>query len=63
MTGLRSCFSSAIGSISLTPPYLCYTAPKILGGKTMVTIPGPLLLDGRQDQQELVLNDVVEMPL
>ncbi|MEW8688030.1 MAG: hypothetical protein AB2556_19640 [Candidatus Thiodiazotropha sp.] len=29
----------------------------------MVTIPGPLLLDGRQDQQELVLNDVVEMPL
>ncbi|MEW8688321.1 MAG: hypothetical protein AB2556_21120, partial [Candidatus Thiodiazotropha sp.] len=23
----------------------------------------PLLLDGRQDQQELVLNDVVEVPL
>ncbi|MEW8684769.1 MAG: hypothetical protein AB2556_03080, partial [Candidatus Thiodiazotropha sp.] len=29
----------------------------------MVTIPGPLLPDGRQDQQELVLNDVVEVPL
>ena len=28
----------------------------------MVTIPGPLL-DGRPDQQELVLNDVVEVPL
>ena len=28
----------------------------------MVTIPG-LLLDGRPDQQELVLNDVVEVPL
>ena len=27
----------------------------------MVTIPGPLL-DGRPDQQELVLNDVVEVP-
>ena len=29
----------------------------------MVTIPGPLLLDDRPDQQELVLNDVVEVPL
>ncbi|MEW8689190.1 MAG: hypothetical protein AB2556_25490 [Candidatus Thiodiazotropha sp.] len=29
----------------------------------MVTIPGPLELDGRPDQQELVLNDVVEVPL
>ena len=30
----------------------------------MVTIPWPLLvLDGRPDQQELVLNDVVEVPL
>ncbi|MEW8686689.1 MAG: hypothetical protein AB2556_12820 [Candidatus Thiodiazotropha sp.] len=29
----------------------------------MVTVPGPLLLDGRPDQQELVLNDVVEVPL
>ncbi|MEW8688031.1 MAG: hypothetical protein AB2556_19645 [Candidatus Thiodiazotropha sp.] len=29
----------------------------------MVTIPGPLLLDGRPDQQELVLNDVVEVSL
>ena len=29
----------------------------------MVTIPGPLLLDGRLDQRELVLNDVVEVPL
>ncbi|MEW8688747.1 MAG: hypothetical protein AB2556_23265 [Candidatus Thiodiazotropha sp.] len=29
----------------------------------MVTIPGPLVLDGRPDQQELVLNDVVELPL
>ena len=28
----------------------------------MVTTPGPLL-DGRPDQQELVLNDVVEVPL
>ena len=28
-----------------------------------VTIPGPLLLDGRQDQRELALNDVVEVPL
>ena len=28
----------------------------------MVTIPGPLL-DGRPDQQELVLNNVVEVPL
>ncbi|MEW8687340.1 MAG: hypothetical protein AB2556_16130, partial [Candidatus Thiodiazotropha sp.] len=28
----------------------------------MVTIPGPLL-DGRPNQQELVLNDVVEVPL
>ena len=28
----------------------------------MVTIPGPLL-DGRPDRQELVLNDVVELPL
>ncbi|MEW8652543.1 MAG: AAA family ATPase [Candidatus Thiodiazotropha sp.] len=28
-----------------------------------VTIPGPLLLDGRPDQRELVLNDVVEVPL
>ena len=28
----------------------------------MVTIPGPLL-DGRPDRQELVLNDVVEVPL
>ena len=28
----------------------------------MVTIPGPLL-DGRPDQQELVLNDVIEVPL
>ena len=28
----------------------------------MVTIPGPLL-DGRPDQQELILNDVVEVPL
>ena len=28
-----------------------------------VTIPGPLQLDGRPDQRELVLNDVVEMPL
>ena len=28
----------------------------------MVTIPGPLL-EGRPDQQELVLNDVVEVPL
>ena len=28
----------------------------------MVTIPGPLL-DGRPDQQELVLNDVAEVPL
>ena len=26
----------------------------------MVTIPGPLLLDGRPDQEELVLNDVVQ---
>ncbi|MEW8689193.1 MAG: hypothetical protein AB2556_25505, partial [Candidatus Thiodiazotropha sp.] len=29
----------------------------------MVTIPGPLVLDGRPVQQELVLNDVVEVPL
>ncbi|MEW8687323.1 MAG: hypothetical protein AB2556_16045, partial [Candidatus Thiodiazotropha sp.] len=29
----------------------------------MVTIPGPLLLDDRHDQQKLVLNDVVEVPL
>ncbi|MEW8687330.1 MAG: hypothetical protein AB2556_16080 [Candidatus Thiodiazotropha sp.] len=29
----------------------------------MVTIPGPLELNGRPDQQELVLNDVVEVPL
>ncbi|MEW8688568.1 MAG: hypothetical protein AB2556_22370 [Candidatus Thiodiazotropha sp.] len=29
----------------------------------MVTIPGPLVLDDRPDQQELVLNDVVEVPL
>ena len=29
----------------------------------MVTNPGPLLLDGRLDQQELVLNDVVDVPL
>ena len=28
----------------------------------MVTIPGPLL-DGRPDRQDLVLNDVVEVPL
>ena len=29
----------------------------------MVTIPGPLLLDGRPDQEELVLNDVVQVGL
>ncbi|MEW8688991.1 MAG: hypothetical protein AB2556_24495 [Candidatus Thiodiazotropha sp.] len=29
----------------------------------MVTIPGPLVLDGRPNQQELVLDDVVEVPL
>ncbi|MEW8689435.1 MAG: hypothetical protein AB2556_26725, partial [Candidatus Thiodiazotropha sp.] len=29
----------------------------------MVTIPGPLVLDGRLDQQKLVLNDVVKVPL
>ncbi|MEW8688796.1 MAG: hypothetical protein AB2556_23510, partial [Candidatus Thiodiazotropha sp.] len=29
----------------------------------MATVPGPLLLNGRPDQQELVLNDVVEVPL
>ncbi|MEW8688951.1 MAG: hypothetical protein AB2556_24290, partial [Candidatus Thiodiazotropha sp.] len=27
----------------------------------MVTIPGPLVVDGRPDRQELVLNDVVEV--
>ena len=29
----------------------------------MVTIPGPLLLDGRPDQEELVLNHVVQVGL
>ena len=29
----------------------------------MVTIPGPLLLDGRPDQKELALNDVVQVGL
>ncbi|MEW8689031.1 MAG: hypothetical protein AB2556_24695 [Candidatus Thiodiazotropha sp.] len=29
----------------------------------MVTIPGPMVPDGRPDQQELVLNDVVGVPL
>ena len=29
----------------------------------MVTIPGPLLLDGRPDQEELVLNDIVQVDL
>ena len=29
----------------------------------MVTIPGPLLLDGKLVLRELVLNDVVEVPL
>ncbi|MEW8687502.1 MAG: hypothetical protein AB2556_16940 [Candidatus Thiodiazotropha sp.] len=29
----------------------------------MVNIPVPLVLDGRPDQQELVLNDIVEVPL
>ncbi|MEW8688323.1 MAG: hypothetical protein AB2556_21130, partial [Candidatus Thiodiazotropha sp.] len=29
----------------------------------MVTIPGPMVPDGRPDQQDLVLNDVVEVPL
>ena len=62
-TGPRGCCSSAIKSISQTPPCLYYTAPKnIRRQNIMVTIPGPLL-DGRPDQQELVLNNVVEVPL
>ena len=62
-TGPRGCCSSAMRSVSRTSPYLCYIVPRILGGKTSwITIPGPLL-DGRPDQQELRLNDVVEVPL
>ena len=34
VTGPRSCCSSAMRSISRTPPYLYYTTPKTLGGKT-----------------------------
>ena len=34
VTGPRSCCSSAMGNISRTLPYLYYTAPKTLGGKT-----------------------------
>ena len=33
------------------------------GQNIMVTIPGPLLLDGRPDQEELVLNDLVQVGL
>ena len=29
----------------------------------MVTIPGPIVHDSRPDQEELVLNDIVEVPV
>ena len=32
--------------------------PEVRRQDIMVTIPGPLLLDGRPDQRDLVLNDV-----
>ncbi|MEW8689196.1 MAG: hypothetical protein AB2556_25520, partial [Candidatus Thiodiazotropha sp.] len=44
-----------------TPVYLLYR-PKDTRRQNMFTIPGPLL-DGRPNQEELVLNDVVEVPL
>ncbi|MEW8689346.1 MAG: hypothetical protein AB2556_26280, partial [Candidatus Thiodiazotropha sp.] len=46
-----------------TPVPLLYRPKDTRWQNIMVTIPGPLLLDGRQDQQELVLNDVFEVPL
>ncbi|MEW8688480.1 MAG: hypothetical protein AB2556_21920 [Candidatus Thiodiazotropha sp.] len=45
------------------PVPLLYRSKDARRQNIMVTIPGPLMLDGREDQQELVLNDVVEMPL
>ena len=42
---------------------LLYHPKDTWGQNIMVTIPGPLLLDGRPDQEELVLNDVVQVGL
>ena len=45
-----------------TPVPLLYRPKSTRRQNILVTIPGSLL-DGRPDQQELVLNDVVEVPL
>ncbi|MCG7980945.1 MAG: AAA family ATPase [Candidatus Thiodiazotropha endolucinida] len=45
------------------PVPLLYRPKDTRRQNVMVTIPGPLVLDGRPDQQELVLNDVVEVSL
>ncbi|MEW8688809.1 MAG: hypothetical protein AB2556_23575 [Candidatus Thiodiazotropha sp.] len=45
------------------PVHLLYRPKDTRLQNIMVTIPGPLVLDGRPDQQELVLNGVVEVPL
>ena len=45
-----------------TPVPLLYCPKDTQRQNIMVSIPGPLL-DGRPDKQELVLNDVVEVPL
>ncbi|MEW8688561.1 MAG: AAA family ATPase, partial [Candidatus Thiodiazotropha sp.] len=45
------------------PVLLLYRPKDTRRQNIMVTIPGPLVLDGRPDQQELVLNDIVEVSL
>ena len=55
----RCCCLSAMGSISVP---LQYRSKDTRRQNIMLTIPGPLLND-RPNQQELVVNDVVKVPL